>query len=264
MNYYEKKQFTDDELIIRVMDKEEIKKVLARRAFYYANNQRRRELDELWVQTPEYQATASYGRNWGYYVGMDSIEQYYVIDHTEKQYAALEAIHKNNLDVAVDSANLGYGCTAFHTVTTPMLYIAGDGKTARGLWYLAGQETIMQADGTAKAYHTMDNMGVELVKENGQWRIWHLVVCNDFIVEAGTDFKTGSLEPLTEEDPFREEFGTPDIPMVVHNPRYNLTDNYPPMPQPYDTYTAEGSLGPEGHPGLPEGYYKFMKEGSQV
>lgn len=228
MNYYEEKQFTDDELIVRVMDKEEIKKVLARRAFYYANNQHRRELDELWVKTPEYKASASYGRNWGYYVGMDSIEKYYVRDHEAKQYAALEAIHKNNPAVAVESTNLGYGCTAFHTVTTPMLYIAGDGKTARGLWYLAGQETLMQADGTAKAYHTMDNMGVELVKENGEWKIWHLVVCNDFIVEAGTDFKTGSLEPLTEDDPFREEFGTPDIPMVVHNPRYNLSDNYPP------------------------------------
>lgn len=264
MNYYEEKQFTDDELIVRVMDKEEIKKVLARRAFYYANNQRGRELDELWVKTPEYKASASYGRNWGYYVGMDSIEKYYVTGHQEKQRAALEAIHKNDPSVAVDDKNLGYGCTAFHTVTTPMLYIAGDGKTARGLWYLAGQETIMQPDGTAKAYHTMDNMGVELVKENGQWRIWHLVVCNDFIVEAGTDFKTGSLEPLTEDDPFREEFGTPGISMVVHNPRYNLSDNYPPMPLPYDTYTVEGSLGPEGHPRLPEGYYKFMKEGKKA
>ena len=129
-----------------------------------------------------------------------------------------------------------------------MLYIAGDGKTARGLWYSAGQETIMQADGTAKAYWTMDNMSADFVKENGDWKIWHLVVCSDFFVEAGTDFKTGTLEPLTGPDPFRDEFGAPDIPMTVHNPRYNLSDNYPPMPLPYDTYTVAGSLAPEGHP----------------
>lgn len=263
MNYYEDKQFTDDELIIRVMDKEEIKKLMARRAYYYANNQRRRELDELWVSTPEYKATASYGRNWGYYVGMESIEAYYVTGHAAKQRAALEAIHQNNPDVAVNDKNLGWGCTAFHTVTTPMLYIAGDGKTARGLWYVPGQETIMQPDGSAKAYWTMDNMSADFVKESGVWKLWHLVVCNDFIVEAGTDFKTGSLEPLTEDDPFREEFGTPDIPMTVHNPRYNLSDNYPPMPLPYDTYTAEGSLSPEGHPRCSGGYYKFMKEAKQ-
>lgn len=45
MNYYEEKQYTDDELIVRIMDKEAIKKLMARRAFYYANNQRRRELE---------------------------------------------------------------------------------------------------------------------------------------------------------------------------------------------------------------------------
>lgn len=248
MNYYEDKVFTDDELIVRVMDKEEIKKLMAKRAFYYANNQRRRELDELWVKTPEFTQSASYGRNWGYYVGMDSIADYYVVQHTRRQYEALEAIHANDPTVAVNNLNLGLGCSAFHTVTTPMLYIAGDGATARGLWYSAGQETIMQADGTAKAYWTMDNMAADFVKENGQWKIWHLVVCSDFFVEAGTDFKTGTLEPLTGPDPFRDGFGTPDIPMTVHNPRYNLSDNYPPMPLPYDTYTVQGSLAPEGHP----------------
>lgn len=256
MNYYEEKQYTDDELIVRVMDKEEIKKLMARSAFYYANNQRRRELSELWVKTPEYRSSASYGRNWGYYVGMDSIEKYYVIDHEAKQYRDLEAIHSTDSSVAVNNLNLGWGTTAFHTVTTPMLYIAGDGMTARGLWYLAGQETIVKGDGTFTAYHTMGNMAADFVKENGVWKIWHQVICNDFIVEAGTDFKTGSLEPLTEEDPFREDFGTPDIPMVVHNPRYNLSDNYPPMPLPYDSYTIAGSMEPAGHPN----YKQYLKE----
>lgn len=248
MNYYEEKQFTDDELIVRIMDKEEIKKLMARRAFYYANGQRRREMDELWVNTPEYAPTASYGRNWGYYVGKDSIEKHYVVDHTEKQYRALEALRGNNPEIEVNNLNLGLGCTAFHTVTTPMLYIAGDGATARGLWYSAGQETIMQADGTARAYWTMDNMAADFVREKGQWKIWHLVVCSDFFVEAGTDFKTGTLTPLTGPDPFRDDFGTPDIAMTVHNPRYNLSDNYPPMPLPYETYTVQGSMAPEGHP----------------
>lgn len=248
MNYYEEKQYTDDELIVRIMDKEAIKKLMARRAFYYANNQRRRELDELWVSTREYRDSASYGRNWGYYVGMDSIANYYVLEHTKKQYADLAAIHENDPSVAVDNQNLGWGCTAFHTVTTPMLYIAGNGKTARGLWYSAGQETIMQADGTAKAYWTMDNMSADFVKENGSWKIWHLVVCSDFFVEAGMDFKTGTLEPLTGPDPFRDEFGTPDIPMTVHNPRYNLSDNYPPMPLPLRNLYGSWRLAPQGHP----------------
>ena len=256
MNYYEHRQYSDQELLARVMAKEEIKNLMARRAFYYANNQRQRELDELWVSTEEYAKTASYGRNWGYYVGMDSIRNYYVAEHERKQREALEALGQP------DQAP-GWGCTAFHETTTPMLYISGDGKTARGLWYVPGQETIMGQDGSAGCYWTMDNMSADFVLENGAWKLWHLVVCSDFFVEAGTDFQTGTLDPLTGPDPFRDEFGTPDIPMAVHNPRYNLGDNYPAMPLPYETYTTEGSLSPEGHPRRPDGYYKFMKEGIQ-
>jgi len=249
MNFYEEKQFTDDELIVRVMDKEAINDLMGRRAYYYANNQRRRELDELWVSAPDYQRTASYGRNWGYYTGMDSIARYYVIEHNRRQYRDLEAIRTKSPEVELSSWNLGYGTTAFHEVTTPMLYIAGDGKTARGLWYVPGQETIIEADGTPRAYWTMDNMAADFVKENGQWKIWHLVVCSDFFTALNEDFSDGTLDPIHEgDDPFRTEFGTPDIPMIVHNPRYNLSDNYPPIPVPYDTYTTAGSLAPEGHP----------------
>ena len=121
----------------------------------------------------------------------------------------------------------------------------------------------MQADGSAACYWTMDNMSADFVKEEDGWKIWHLVVCSDFFVEAGTDFQEGTLDPLTGPDPFRDEFGTPDISMVVHNPRYNLSDNYPPMPLPYETYTLEGSLAPEGHPRRLDGFYKFMKGGIQ-
>ena len=46
------------------------------------------------------------------------------------------------------------------------------------------------------------------------------------------------------------EFGTPTIPMNVHDNTYNWADNYPPMPEPYDTLTPELSYGPEGHPML--------------
>ena len=61
MNYYETRKYTDEELLVRILDKEEIKNLMARRAFYRANQQRRRELDELWVATEEYRKSASYG-----------------------------------------------------------------------------------------------------------------------------------------------------------------------------------------------------------
>ena len=72
------KQFTQEERIRRVWDKEEAKTVLAKNAYYMSANRRAQALEELWVQDPEHQKTASYGKNWGYYVGMDEIKKYYV------------------------------------------------------------------------------------------------------------------------------------------------------------------------------------------
>ena len=138
MNYYEEKQYTDDELIVRIMDKEAIKKLRARRAFYYANNQRRRELDERWVSTREYRDSASYGRNWGYYIGMDAIRDYYVNAHNDKI-------------AQLPGANRGDGCLFHHPISTGLVQEAFAGKTARGLWYCISQETLPTSNTEADA-----------------------------------------------------------------------------------------------------------------
>ena len=70
--------FTEDELIDRVWGREEIQKLVAKRVFLSANEERRREINDLWVSEEKNRRTASYGKNWGYYVGMDNIVKYYV------------------------------------------------------------------------------------------------------------------------------------------------------------------------------------------
>ena len=63
------RQYTDEELIQRVWDVEEIKKLIHKRVIYIANEMRKEELNDLWVQNPEHKKTASFGRNTGYYTG---------------------------------------------------------------------------------------------------------------------------------------------------------------------------------------------------
>ena len=64
---------SNEERIVRVWDIEQVKDLMSRRTVYDCNGQHQEELDELWVQVPENQKTASFGRNWGYYVGMEQI-----------------------------------------------------------------------------------------------------------------------------------------------------------------------------------------------
>ena len=61
-----------------------------------------------------------------------------------------------------------------HPTTTPYIEVAGDGKTAKGVWISPGIITgKVGATGTLKAIWAWGSMGVDFVKEDGQWRFCH-------------------------------------------------------------------------------------------
>lgn len=223
-----KREYTDDELIRRVTDIEEIKKVANKRVYYMINEWREQELQDLWVTDPSYQATASFGKNTGYYVGMDNIRSYYVTKH------------------AADLGD-GVGTMNAHPISTGLVELAGDGKTAKGLWYSIGQDTYPNGDGTAKALWNTGKVAIDFVKEGDAWKIWHIVEANDIVSEAGTAYGDGPVYLDYETDPVAVEFGTPTIQKLVHDQTFNWWDNYPPMPQPYEHWSDDISYGHEGY-----------------
>ena len=223
-----KREYTDDELIRRVTDIEEIKKVANKRVYYMINEWRDQELKNLWVAEPQHQATASFGKNTGYYVGMEAIRGYYVTKH------------------AADLGD-GVGSMNAHPISTGLVELAGDGKTAKGLWYSIGQDTYPNGDGTAKALWNTGKVAIDFVKEGDAWKIWHIVEANDVATEAGTTYGDEPVYLDYATDPVAVEFGTPTIPMITHDATFNWWDNYPPMPRPYEHWSDDISYGPEGY-----------------
>lgn len=231
------KKYTDNELIRRVWEVEEIKKLAARRVYYQANDWREKELDELWVTAPEYRQTAAFGRNWGWYVGMDEVRRYYVTAHR----STLETQMRETGDTELNVGNL-----YFHPNTTGVVELAGDGKTARGLWYCMGQETHKLADGTAEARWIMGKLAMDFVKEEDGWKIWHIMIANDLSCEAGTPYSEQAVYLDESTDPIQREFGKPTIERLTHDATFNWWDNYPAYPEPYETFDPKNSYGPEG------------------
>ena len=231
---------SNEERIIRVWDIEQIKDLMSRRTVYEANGQREEELRDLWVQLPENQATASFGRNWGYYVGMDEIKRYYVTQYNEQVQAEIAKL----ADVDVP----GTGRFLFHPLSTPNVNLAEDGKTAQGTWYSIGADCYPAEDGKADCSWNCQKICADFVKEPGGWKIWHVVFSNDFINKTG--HSVGELQSIYIRGTGRDEidFGTPTSPMLAHDPSYTWCDNYPPLNGPYETFTDEISYGPEGHP----------------
>lgn len=236
-----KRTFTDDERIRRVWDIELVKDLMNTRMFYQTGDRRAEELSDLWVREPEHAATASFGSNWGYYTGMDNIRAWYVDGHdAELQKQAAET------GKAINQGNM-YA----RPVSTALVELAQDGKTAKGMWYSLGQVTKALPDGTAEARWILGKLAADFVKEDGAWRIWHLVDSVDVDCEAGKAYDDYPVfEDWSENatNPVRRAFGTPTVPMLTHDVTFNWWDNYPPMPpKDYETFTDEISYGPEGH-----------------
>ncbi len=227
--------YTDEELILRVWDVEEIKKLVYKRGVYIANAWNERELDELWVSDPALQKTASFGQNTGWYVGMDAIRQWYVKPR-------------------------GAGYMACHPASTGLVELAGDGKTAKGLFYCIAQETEANGDGTARALWLPHKLGLDFVKEADGCKIWHLIRAIDLVNEAGATYGDQSPYIDYEKDPIFSDFGEPTVPCLTHDATFNWWDDYPPMPEPYDTFTDAISYGPEGWKPPKEKHYG-AKEG---
>ncbi len=222
-----KVEYSDEQNAVRLMDMEIVKDLLARRAYILSGGSRSEELEKLWVQKPENQATASYGENWGYIVGMDSLKEKYAGRKEER-------------------IDIGY--SAVHTVNTGHVVIAYDGATARGLFYDLYERTIAKPDGTCETIIVCGPLACDFIKEDGQWKIWHVFQGSDHVFTVGENYASVPIPRPVETNPVAIAFGTPDVAMKCYDPDYGWADNYPPMPDPYYTYTPSESYAPEGHP----------------
>jgi hypothetical protein len=233
--------FTEEQWVERLWDVENVKQLMTKRCYYIYNDKHLEELEDFWVQEPENRKTASYGSNWGYYVGMDEIRKYYVQHHKEN-------MEKRAARYGTAADKTGY--MNMHTLSTPLVKLAQDGKTCRGMWYDMNAFNDGNPDGTAQELLLPWQVACDFVKENGQWRIWHLFMSNDMFITIGKPVSEIPIYPAPGEDPVRVEFGEPTIPMLAHDNTFGWGDMYPPMPEAYTTYDSNNSYGPEGHPSI--------------
>lgn len=256
-----KRVFTDEERIQRVWDVLEIKNVMARHVYYHAFSLHRQEMEELWVQDPELRKTASFGQSWGFQLGYDTIWKNYVTMNDEGLAQRKAAQKKWDPSIPDDDAYGMTGGAGMHTLTTPIVEIAGDGKTAQGMWYTPGQLTFTEFDDDGSELESncmwmFEKYAMDFVKEDGEWKIWHLFVGSDFACGVGEDFtkqrQFGVDEGLGEGE---DDMGGMKMDITYPITAYDCTLNWPawpPLPKPYDTFAETVSYGPEGYPGLKE------------
>ncbi len=128
------------------------------------------------------------------------------------------------------------GMMAIHPVVSPIIVVAGDGKTAKGVWltngFVAG---VNQETGEQRAMWEWGTYGVDFIKENGKWKFWHFHIYRLF--------QTGWDKGLKDWDPDREVMKVPDDikpdgPGVDDYPyrKDRVFVLKPDLPKPYQTW----------------------------
>lgn len=175
---------TNSDCCQKSLDIQEIQNVMSRHAWYYSSGQHERELNELFaLGMPD--VSWSNGSEW--WVGKDLLWEYYVEYFDEFRMRDLKAFSEKHPDVEVNPENLGAGTSMFHTNSTPVIEVAGDGKTAKGIWYSIGQVT-QTPGGQQTPTYMWERYGVDFIKKDGKWKIWHFMVLTDWSANPGSSW----------------------------------------------------------------------------
>ena len=128
-----------------------------------------------------------------------------------------------------------------HTLASPVIEVAADGKTAKGVWMSPGHETAPdQETGKLRSYWCWSKYGCDFVKEDGQWKLWHYHSYRTFRTPfdvAWVDWN--ELDKTEEGRKFTEGLlGKPELPTTYDHPYSTgtLPELVPEPPEPYETF----------------------------
>jgi len=163
---------------IKGADYAEICNLMSLHSWYHAALRNDIECQEIWVSpTGEYAKTAIWAQTSGYFLGMEKIMS---------TYGSKDS--KGNMPDAK-------GGFVWHTITTPVVEIAEDRQTAKGIWYTPGIVGSYSSDGTNNSQWMWEKYGVDFVRENGKWKVWHMKVYTDFSTPIGSPIGTQGGAP---------------------------------------------------------------------
>ncbi|MBP2655536.1 MAG: nuclear transport factor 2 family protein [Firmicutes bacterium] len=132
---------------------------------------------------------------------------------------------------------VGPGVMAVHTLTTPVIEVAGDAKTAKAVWVSPGHITggPFTPDKSIKAYWAWMRYGCDFINEDGEWKIWHLHVYGMFMCPFEKSW--AELGDVHQTPELPDEYKPDRPPTTTWSYNVNaVTQLEPAPPKPYETF----------------------------
>lgn len=133
------------------------------------------------------------------------------------------------------------GAMMEHWLTTPMIVVAEDGQTARGVWHSPGSETVGEM-----CQWALGRVAADFIKIDGQWKIWHYHYYRIYRTDFDTPWNKMDQSKISrhrDKESYRAAGGDPDR---IYPPTYvnffgpdAVMEPIPPTPQPYETWSDD-------------------------
>ena len=173
--------------------------------------------------------------NDGKYVGYEAVKAFFVDYHEAQTRWANETMRKlfpEDLGGKSDEEIWAVGSNTVLNFTTPLIEVAFDGQTAKGMWYVYGSTTEVYSTGPKAAWN-FGRCAVDFVKEDGVWKIWHMTMFTDIQCPVGGNWGKDKMYPHegveipepTVKEHYYTGYGEDFLSLVE-----------PPLPEPYDTF----------------------------
>lgn len=190
------------------------------------------------------------GVNEGWYAGAEAIRGYYAAQarRTAAESELLTSLFPEKVADLSPEQKYGIGHLDNRPVSTPVIVVAGDGETAKGMWTSMGCYTCFDPEFGPQSHWNWSVFAVDFVKENMNWRIWHMRDVTEIDALCGRDWTKPPREVQARPE-FQAlkavEVPGPNRPAALHTPWSvkRLRADMPSLPRPYQSFGDTFSYG---------------------
>jgi hypothetical protein len=239
----------NEELLVeRWEHQREIKNLMGKYSNCLILNREAEMFDLFWSRQKD---DVCLGFNDGFHLGASAIKGYYSARHERAALVAslLKRRFPERLQDKSKAELFGMGTFQVKPLSCPVIEVAGDFLSAKGLWFSLGACAEAHSYGPSSNW-TWGFCAADFTRENGAWRLWHLQCLNDVDSRCGASW----AEPMQELPELPEFAELKSFAMPAPNAKAQLRRLYSPdrplmppprLPEAYDTFSETFSYGAE-------------------
>lgn len=240
--------FTTEQLCTRWEAQREIKNLMGKYSLSLLLEKKNEVFEDFWSADRE---DVCLGLNNGWYVGRKSVQAYFnaLYERTALETKLMVENFPDRLKMLPEKKLFGVGHFDNRPVSSPIIAVADDGQTAKGMWTCAASVTDFTVSGPESDW-VWGFYAVDFVLENGNWKIWHMRFMEEIHAYCGS---TWTKE--RPQNPPREGFSAladfhlpePDVKAELYKPYANDRSEIllPRLPEAYATFSDTFTYGIE-------------------